>query len=453
MAGLHQAELPSDIRITRDAPPEEVSTQTLRLDTSIETNRWYGLTAIALVIVGVGIIVQVPSMLLIGAVGIWFALYYRLWRPPDPHLEITRKVEQPEVVAGEEVMVTLSIKNIGSSLLPDISVIEGIPYGLSLESGSSRLATSLWPGQETSVSYTVTARRGYHSFEPITVISRDLAGSHEAVYKAETDGSLQGKPHPDPLPIPPLRQLTMGITGRLPTAEGGSGLEFHAVREYRSGDPLNRVDWRRKARTGELATIEFRQEQMATVMLVIDVRTSSYVSPPGSDTPAVDVCVDGAMSLFNSLLDAGDRVGVTTLGDRDIWLPPGVGSDHRAMGDMLFRSHPSLGPQPPGQPVSIYAEGTGLFHRIHGQTQLIFLSPLTDIAAEYFATMFEARDHPVTIVSPDPTGDETPGQQLSRIERSLRISRLRERGIRVLDWEWGKPLASVIERASVEVYQ
>lgn len=453
MNSHRRAALPSDVRTASEAPPAETSTQTLHLESSTETNRWFGLTAIALAIVGFGLMVQEPGMLLIGAVGVWFALYYRLWSPPDPQLELTREVDQTEVIAGEEVEVTLTVENVGSRTISDLSIIEGIPYGLVLDSGHSRFATVLHPNQESSVSYTLTVRRGHHSFEQITVIARDFAGRYEAVFKADTGGSIQGKPNPEPLPIPPLRQLTMGVTGRLPTTESGSGVEFYAVREYRAGDPLNRIDWGRKARTGELATVEFRQEQMATVVLVIDVRKTNYVSPPAADKPAVDVCVDGANSLFSSLLNAGDRVGVTTLGDRDIWLPPGVGSDHRAMGDMLFSSHPSLGPQPPGQHVSLYAEGTELDHRIGEDAQLIFLSPLIDGGAEYYAAMFEARGHLVTIISPDPTGAETPGQQLSQIERSLRISRLRERGIRVLDWGWGEPLASVIERASIEGHQ
>ncbi|MFW6153483.1 MAG: DUF58 domain-containing protein, partial [Halobacteriota archaeon] len=185
------------------------------------------------------------------------------------------------------------------------------------------------------------------------------------------------------------------------------------------------------------------------VILVIDVRPEAYVAGPDQELPAADVGIAAAADLFFSLLDAGDRVGLTTLGDRSCWLPPGLGSDHRAAGRILFGGHPSLGPKPPSKHVSVDYQRWQLEHRLPLGAQIIYVSPFADDGAERYATMLDARGHLVTALSPDPTGRETPGQLLATVERQLRIYRLRERGIRVIDWDDEDPLALAIERAAI----
>jgi uncharacterized protein (DUF58 family) len=54
----------------------------------------------------------------------------------------------------------------------------------------------------------------------------------------------------------------------------------------------------------------------------------------------------------------------------------------------------------------------------------------------------------VTIVSPDPSADGSPGQRLARAERTARMTDLRGKGIRVIDWSPGEELATAIDRAS-----
>ena len=53
----------------------------------------------------------------------------------------------------------------------------------------------------------------------------------------------------------------------------------------------------------------------------------------------------------------------------------------------------------------------------------------------------------VTVVSPDPTAERTAGETLARLQRRLRCSRLREAGLRVVDWPPGEPLGAAVETA------
>jgi len=67
-----------------------------------------------------------------------------------------------------------------------------------------------------------------------------------------------------------------------PHRQRRSGLEFHATRNYQSGDPVSRIDWRRFAKTNELTTVQYREEQAVRTVLVVDARPVTRVTP----TPA-----------------------------------------------------------------------------------------------------------------------------------------------------------------------
>lgn len=442
--------VPTDVREVATTAVEPVtSTDELTTVAKSLTKRWYGITAVSILMIGLAAVLAIPSLVMVAALGLGYVLYYRLQRPSKPSLTVTRTIDDPDPGANDEVEITLSVENIGGRPVYDMRIIDGVPDSLAVTDGAPRRATALLPGQTATLKYTVEAGRGFHEFDPATIIVRDAAGTYEHTYEAIAPSRIHSEPPEDQLPPMVLRQLASGVTGRIVTNDGGPGVEFHAVREYRPGDPLNRIDWNRHARSGELATVDFRKEQMATVVLVIDIRPSARVGPPDADKTASEVCTDTAAALFFGLLDAGDRVGVSTLGEADCWLPPGIGDDHREHGRLLFSSHPSLGSMQPSGTVSVITEEWDLDHRIPDSTQLVFLSPMADGGAARYATRFEARGHPVTVISPDPCGTETPGQLVANIERQQRIRRLRERGTQVIDWDHEETsLATVLERAA-----
>lgn len=442
--------VPLDVQdIATESSDPVTTSESLTVIAERATNRWYGLTALSILVLGLGTVLSLPSLVLLAALGLGYVLYNRVQRPTAPALQLTRRIEDPDPNAEDEVEVTLTIENRGEHPVYDLRVIDGVPDSLAVIDGSPRRATTILPGQQATLQYTVEAVRGHHAFDSTVVVIRDIAGTYEYTYESDIASRIHAEPVEEPLPPMALRQLASGVTGRIVTNEGGSGVEFHAVREYRPGDPLNRIDWNRHARSGELATVDFRKEQMATVVLVIDIRPSARVGRPDSVKPASEICTDAAASLFFGLLDTGDRVGVTTLGADTCWLPPGIGENHREHGRLLFTAHPSLGPKQTGGTVSVISEEWELDHRIPDSTQLVFLTPLADGGAARYATRFEARGHPVTVISPDPCGTETPGQIVATIERQLRIRRLRSRGIQVIDWDYeSNSLATILERAS-----
>lgn len=431
------------------APPATEVEQTDLLEAeSHATNRWFGIGALALGIAGIGVITTQPSLVLIAAIGGWYALYARIGRVRDPSLRLTRDVSESTGHPGDEITVTVRIENLGSRPIADLRVVDGVPDTVAVVDGTPRHATALAPGTEAQFRYTIEARRGYHRFDPTTVVLRDIAGSTERVYRADVPSELHVQPDPTPLPPLTLRELTRSVTGRVETRRAGPGVEFHSTREYRPGDPRSQIDWNRLARTGELTTVEFRQERAATVVVIVDVRSEAFVSRPGGRSPAAADGLDAAVRIFFSLLDVGDRVGLATLGPDPLWLPPGLGVDHRSTAQLLFGSHPALAPRPPSERIAVTRARRSIRRHLPSEAQVVFVSPLADGSAERFAVGLEARGHPVTILSPDPSGFDTDGNLLRSLERHLRVGRLRDRGIRVVEWDDERSLIAAIEEGA-----
>lgn len=411
----------------------------------VPTERWAGVAALALLPVGVGVVLQHPPLVLAGVVGVGYAAYARGDPAPEPSVRIQRELSPSSPSPGDDVTVTVTVHNDGG-FLPDLRVVDGVPAALAADE-TARLATSLLPGRSTSFEYTLTAVRGEHEWDPVTVVARNASGSREVTREVPVDTTLQCHPELAATATLPLRGLTAQFSGRVPTDVGGSGLEFHSTREYRHGDPVRRINWARLASTGELSTLEFREERAATVILLIDSRRKAYRSPDPEARNAVERSVEAATQAFSALLDSGDRVGVAALGPGECWLPPGSGADHRAAAKELFTAHPALAATPLEER---FLPTTWLYRfrrRLPGDAQVLFFSPVVDDFAVRTARRLDAYGHLVTVVSPDPTTDDTTGRQLARIERANRLSELRSSGLRVIDWG-DTPLATELERAA-----
>jgi uncharacterized protein (DUF58 family) len=400
--------------------------------TTRETNRWRGVTALSLLAAAAGIASSSPAALLLAVLGVAYAAYGALFAAPSPSLAVERTIHADDPEPGDEVDVTLSVSNDGA-FLPDLRVVDGVPAGVEVVDGSPRLATALRSGKSATLRYTVEMHRGQHDFDSVHVRARDLSGARETEATIPTTSSVASVPDLPELASFPLREQTVQRVGRVPTSQGGSGVEFHATREYRPGDPLSRVDWHRLARTGELSTVQYREERAATVVAVVDAREAAHVADENGED-AIEYGVEAAGGVASALLDAGDRVGVAAFGPHWEWLAPGTGRDHRArLRDALARGRGFAALAPDRRFL-----GALVFRRLRkhlpADAQVLFCSPLADDNAAEYVRRLEAGGNPVTVVSPDVTGSDTLGQQVARIERATRIRSLRRAGVRVVDW-------------------
>jgi uncharacterized repeat protein (TIGR01451 family) len=420
----------------------------------VGTGKWTGTGAVATLCAGVGVVVGAPAVVLAGGVVLGVAAYSRGSRSPDAELVVERTVETTDPAPGERVRVTVTVENAGNRAIADLRIVDGVPEALPVVEGSPRVGTALRPGGETTISYVLEARRGVHEFDSLRAIVRDLPGGAECEHRvtAEGDEPMAVTCVPslnDPPESVPIDGAAAGYAGRIATDEAGDGLEFHAVREYQPSDPLGRVDWKRYARTGELAAREYRDERATTAVIVVDARAPAYLASGPDAVHAVDRAVEAARRAFVDLEREGNRVGIAALGREECWLRPGTGAAHRARARDLLATHPALSSSRHDAESDPDDPTAWLRSRLPDDAQVVFVSPVCDDGAADAVRRLRAHGYPVTAVSPDPTASATPSQALARVGRRLRLARLRDVGCRVVDWRESEPLAGALRRSVV----
>ncbi len=111
-------------------------------------------------------------------------------------------------------------------------------------------------------------------------------------------------------------------------SRAGIGSEFREIRDHRPGDAYRAIAWKASARRGRLLVREFDDESRVTLRLLLDTSPSMRAGEVGR-TP-LDAALSLCARVSESLLSAGDRVGLVTFDRRTISvLQPGAGKVHR----------------------------------------------------------------------------------------------------------------------------
>ncbi|MFB6222672.1 MAG: DUF58 domain-containing protein [Haloarcula sp.] len=412
-------------------------------ETVQRTGRWFGLAGAALVAVGVGLVAQVPSLVLLGGLGVTLGAYDRAVVAPAASVSIQRSLTPAEPALGERVSVALTVRNDGSRTIPDLRVADGVPDTVRVVEGSASLGTALRPGAEATITYEITGGTDRCVFDPATVVVRDVVGvvARRTRVTAEQDTVTWERPAGSALL--PLVPAIARRPGAVPIDEGGEGVSFYAVREHRSNDPLSRVDWNQYARTGDLRTVEFRREQSATVVVVVDARAEAALAPQPDAETAIERSTMAAVALVEGLPEDGHEVGVAAYSPQAEWLAPGASTAHQQQARELLRTDRAFA----ATPVTRAPNTDRLVAQLPTSANIVFLGPLCDEDSEALVRRLAARGHPVTALSPDPTATDTAGHRLARLERRERLRRLRAAGVAVHDWGPTEPLQRVTERA------
>ncbi len=108
------------------------------------------------------------------------------------------------------------------------------------------------------------------------------------------------------------------------------GPDAARVREYTSGDTLNRIHWHSTAHTGKLMVKEFDADRTnyasRSIWIVLDMHGASQVGDSDSNTAEYGVTI--AASLIKRYMDSGKQVGLLATGDQTYVIPPGPEDHH-----------------------------------------------------------------------------------------------------------------------------
>lgn len=88
----------------------------------------------------------------------------------------------------------------------------------------------------------------------------------------------------------------------------GAGTSFANLREYVRGDDPRRIDWKATARRQRLISREFTVEQGQTIMIAIDC--GRMMTQMAGDRPRFEYALASALTLADTALSTGDRVGL-----------------------------------------------------------------------------------------------------------------------------------------------
>ena len=366
---------------------------------------------------------------------------------PDS-LSITRRIDPTPAPPDRPVAVSLTVRNDSERTVPDLRVVDGVPADLAVVDGTPRGGTSLAPGEELTLEYTVAARRGEYEFQQPQFRVRGFgAGAVETTRRVpDGDSRLVCRLDAD---APPIDEHGDVRPGRLESDDAGAGVTFHSTREYYAGDPAERINWRHYAKRGDLATTNYERTVAATTILLIDARIRNrVVAGPGRPT-AVELGTYAATHALTDLLRRGHDVGVVVLGLDGpgpaglYWLPPAGNRQQRARALELFRAANDAAGRPPNESEQVRR----VIELLPPGGQLVSFSPVLDDRAVEMVETWRAADVPVAVLSPDVVTENTVSGQYVQIRRRTRLARCQRVGARTVDWRRGTPLPTVLAEA------
>ena len=139
-------------------------------------------------------------------------------------------------------------------------------------------------------------RRGNQHFRSITVARADPLGLVRGLSIHDEPANVLVLPKRYALPpitLPGSRRHQPG--GVALAASVGDSEEFIGLRDYRPGDPLQRIHWKSYARTGEPVVREYQDEYFERHALILDTFADSAAAPAGA--AAIAAAFEDAVSI------------------------------------------------------------------------------------------------------------------------------------------------------------
>ena len=178
-------------------------------------------------------------------------------------------------------------------------------------------------GHELEYNYAVTpVVRGQFQIDTTTLIVRSIANLWE--FKLVIPNPSQVNVYPDFAAISRFLELaaverTAQVGVKL-VARRGSGLEFHQLREYRLGDPINHLDWKATAKRHKLISREYQDERDQQICVLMDSGMSMRMKD--GELSSFDHALNALILVSYVALRQGDSVAVQFFGHSDKWQAP-----------------------------------------------------------------------------------------------------------------------------------
>ena len=409
------------------------------------------IAASAMVALTLGLVLQNRYLVASSAPLTLFLVLARLMgSPPHLDIEVERSSDRQSIYEDETQTFTVRVRN-NSPPLDFVEILDTLPENLRLETGSNHQFTSLQATQTFEFAYEVSPKLlGSYTIGPVKIRSADIFGLWVEERTYETFTNLRVFPqmqYVSRIDVRPRR--TRHWPGEIISRKPGHGLEFYSLREYISGDPLKRINWRASARFDGLLSNQFMSELGGDTIIALDAR---YVSESANSANSLAAySVRAAAIVAYRLLRDRNRVGMIVIGDRLEKVSPAFG--RRQFNRILT----VLSETRAGNTWEIGNLAGYLSIFFSRMTQIIFITPLLDEKSFRAIADISAKGYEVLAISPSLIAIEVSNapdtriyriaRDIVRLERQVEIDLLRKHAV-VVDWRVNEPLSEALQEAT-----
>ena len=223
-------------------------------------------------------------------------------------LAVTRTLDPSQPTAGERLTVWFRLRN--DSQLPGLQVTLPDATG-DLGAGAENVeVASLGSLQERAVASTpLSAPRGIHHLPPLWAHAEDPLGLIRLRRRVAEPLDITVYPRLVDLPSCALFADLGARRGLGPRGIAHLGAtEFRGIRAHQPGEPLNHIDWKATAKTGNLMLREMDDPESGDVAVVLDGTASGVVGE--APQTSFELAVQAAGSVADYVLAAGRSVNL-----------------------------------------------------------------------------------------------------------------------------------------------
>jgi uncharacterized protein (DUF58 family) len=362
-----------------------------------------------------------------------------------PRLALEVRLGADRALEGDTVDASILVESAGP--IDRLDLFLKLPEGIELADGRNPVGLRLGAGERRELELVLHAKRwGGHVLGPTFARARDPLGLLVWETAAATQPQLRVYPREDVLRHVLQPRDTQAYAGNEVSRRKGEGIEFADLRQWTSGDPVRRVNWRASARRGELYVNESHPERNTDVILFVD--SFAEVRQAGQST--LDLAVRATSTLADAYIRRRDRVGLISFGGILRWLVPGTGlvQLYRIV-DALLDTEIVL---------SYYWKDLDVIPRrtLPPSALVIALSPLLDGRSVGALLDLRARGYDLAVVDVSPVpfverpngGLDAIAYDIWALRREALRHKLHRAGVAVAEWRTDTPLQSVLEEVT-----